>query len=438
MANKFVWSGATGLDDGTSWANAYLSMVRDWGVEPSFDPAVDYVYVRSVHAETPAGIADIVGSSTPESPARIVSVLGAATGTAPGALTKGAKVTTASDLIRNNGHLYVYGIEFNSGNGNTVGNSGDMLALFESCDFVNTSNDNVTLGNSANNVKHESVFLNCGFDLSNVTKGISFSGKSVRLVGCVWKQNTNDIIVALPSRGGLFEILNCDLSLFTGGVVDGVRNTGGFSLNISRCSMGAGSVIVNGTVTNAGFTVTSSHNQIGTDADPSFQKSEHRAAGKIETDANVYRVGGASDGVRATPISWKATPDKARFPAPALALIRPIVAFAPTGLKTYRLYIASNAQQTNRDVWAEFTLVSDVDTSSLAVMKSTRMVPLGTPVAYPLDGVSSWVGSDTSVIQVIEVTHTAMKAGAVSARILMASDAGVDGFIHVDGVLEIV
>ena len=56
MSNQFVDSNATGLNDGSSWTDAYTSLMRDWGAEGDFTVATDHVYVRSIHAESGAGM----------------------------------------------------------------------------------------------------------------------------------------------------------------------------------------------------------------------------------------------------------------------------------------------------------------------------------------------------------------------------------------------
>src|SRR3990172_5296787 len=119
MANKFVWSGATGANDGSSWDNAYTSLMRDWGAEAGFTPATDYVYVRSVHSET-SGTALTITGSTAEgtiAPCRIVCVVGDTTGTTPGNLATGAAVNTTSGVdINIIESIYLYGVEFFSNN----------------------------------------------------------------------------------------------------------------------------------------------------------------------------------------------------------------------------------------------------------------------------------------------------------------------------------
>ena len=116
MTNQFVWSGAGGADDGSSWDNAYVSLMRDWGAEGDFTPGTDFVYVRSVHAESTAGTLTITGSTAEGTTdqVRVISVVGDTTGTTPGNLAAGASVTatgSTNDINIIEG-IYIYGVDF--------------------------------------------------------------------------------------------------------------------------------------------------------------------------------------------------------------------------------------------------------------------------------------------------------------------------------------
>ena len=83
MANKFVWSGATGADDGSTWEDAYVSLMRDWGAEAGFTTGTDHIYVRSVHAESTGAALTMTGNAPSGSTAwpDIRCVVGDTTGT---------------------------------------------------------------------------------------------------------------------------------------------------------------------------------------------------------------------------------------------------------------------------------------------------------------------------------------------------------------------
>src|SRR3990172_3715004 len=137
MANKFVWSGATGANDGSSWDNAYTTLMRDWGAEAGVTPATDYIYVRSVHSETSGSTLTITGSTAEGTTAacRVICVVGDTTGTTPGNLATGADVNTnatTADIVLNL-RLYIYGVEFYSNNDLNVSNFSDGDIALEQC-----------------------------------------------------------------------------------------------------------------------------------------------------------------------------------------------------------------------------------------------------------------------------------------------------------------
>jgi hypothetical protein len=188
-----------------------------------------------------------------------------------------------------------------------------------------------------------------------------------------------------------------------------------------------------------GFRVESYHCQIGTDADPSYQMEIQDSRGKIVTDTSRYRTGGASDGVRATPISWDfdTTAGSVRgYPGHALEG-PPISAWTPGNGSTahvYRVAFASDATINDDELWIELEGPNDAATNSLAALKTTRVAPRTTAAAYTTDSGATWTGSGVGTKQYMQITYTPDKPGPVTVRVRMAK---ASDNIYIDPKIQI-
>jgi hypothetical protein len=207
----------------------------------------------------------------------------------------------------------------------------------------------------------------------------------------------------------------------------------------SRCLLASGVTIVNGTIDVPGFRVESYHCQIGTDADPSYQMEIQDSRGKVSTGTARYRTGGASDGVRATPISWDfdTTAGSVRgYPGHALEG-PPITAWTDGDGSTahvYRIAFASDATINDDELWIELEGPNDAATNSLAALKTTRVAPRTTAAAYTTDSGSTWTGSGVGTKQYMQVSYTPDKPGPVTVRVMMAK---ASDNIYVDPKIQI-
>jgi hypothetical protein len=447
MANKFVWSGATGGADGSKWEDAYTSLMRDWGAEAGFTPATDFIYVRSVHAESAAGPLTITGSTAEgtTAPCRVLCCVGAATGTAPGALATGASVTaTGTTDININEGLYLYGVEFYSSDDIAVGPASiDHDVLLEQCRLELTgasSSDRMFLGGAGLAVGAIARLERCVLDFADAGQGLALRGGRVVIVGGSVAFDVNSLILTPTSGPGIVKIVGVDLSaLASSNVILGSVATYDRQLVLSRCLLATGATIVSGTIDVPGFRVESYHCQIGTDSDPAYQMEIQDSRGKIVTDTSRYRTGGASDGERTNPISWDmdTTAGSVRgYPGHALEG-PPITAWADgdgSTSHTYRVAIASDATIQDDELWIELEGPNDAATDSKAVFQTSRVAPLGTAANLPTDSGSTWTGSGVGTKQYAEVSYTPDKPGPISVRCYMAK---ASDNIYVDPKIQI-
>jgi hypothetical protein len=435
VANKFVWSGATGANDGSSWADAYTSLMRDWGAEGSFTPATDFIYVRSVHSETSSSTLTMTGSvADTTAPCRVICCVGATTGTSPGNLATGADVNTdnvAGHVVLDNG-LYVYGVEFYSKNEIFLGEDPtDQDIVLEDCrlELTGTATDYINIGDVSSSDAQKVVWKNVTIDFAINGQGIWVRHVTFSWIGGTCERDA-DTLLRVPAQGSKGNILLSGLDLST--LTSSALCSGSASVNadrlivFSRCLLATGATILNASIKEPGYRVEAYHCQIGTDADPAYQMAVEDARGLIITDTARYRTGGASDGERTNPISWDMDTASAGtlrgYPGHALES-PPIAAWTDgdgTTSHTYRIYFASDATLQDDELWIEVELPNDAATNPKASIVTNRVAPLSSAANHPTDGGSTWTGTGVGTKQYMEVSHTPDKPGPVLARIFMA------------------
>lgn len=432
MANKFVWSGAGGLNDGSSWDNAYTSLMRDWGVEGTFDPATDFVYVRSVHAESTAAALTISGTA-PEgtnAPVQVRCVEGDTTGTTPGALATGASVTTTgTNDISILEKIYIYGVDFIAGDDVNVGDTQDSdIVVEQGLLRLNggVSGDRFIIGNgSSRGVRIRLVDTDLQYGHASNMARVR-QGEFIWDGGSVLGTGPNDVFDLSAGRSTFIKVHNVDLSGIASG---GDLWKGDISyvckLKFSRCLLPASWNLTGATIDIAGTEISTFHCQNGTDSDPAYQMETLSYFGSVKADTARYRTGGASDGERTNPISWDmdtSVGSQRSYPAHALES-PPIVGWTDgdgSTAHTYRIYFASGASQGNDDIWFDLVGPNNAATDSLGLRNTTRVAPESSPSNYTTDGDSTWTGTDVGTKQYMEITYTPDKPGPISAVIHMA------------------
>ena len=448
MADKFVWSGASGANDGSTWEDAYTSVLRDWGAEAGFTPATDNVYVRSTHNETLSANTALRGSTANSATAgvRIYSVAGADTGTTPGALTAGGTVDNGANVadILYYARLYIHGMTLRTDEQDFNGSqaSGEHTEIvMEDCTLdLNIANSDMLLGRNTGDATVLRL-INCTIESANTANRILLSqSANFSWEGGAWSNNVTSLLQGDGSSIGGTQIANIvgvDLSAQSGNLVDVSGFHEGAIINFRRCLLHASATLVTGTISVPGTYVNFFHCDDGTDADPAYQIETYCFEGKVVTDSARYRTGGATDGERTNPLSWDmdTTVGTARaYPAPSLKSI-PIVGWTDgdgSTSHTYRIYFASGATQQDDDIWFELTGPNDAATNSLGEILSNRVAPETAASNHTSDSGSTWNGTDVGTKQYMDITYTPDKPGPISAVVHVTGDAGSTGHIYVD------
>lgn len=447
MTNKFVWSGASGANDGSAWEDAYTTLMRDWGAEGSFTPGTDFVYVRSVHSESSSGTLTMTGSSGEGTtlPPRIITVVGDTTGTTPGNLATGATVTKTgtSGQININESLYLYGVDFFSGNDIVTGFSGD-------CDFIMeqgrleltgvSGSDRMRFGGTSG-ISHRFHLIDVDVDFGQVGQLIAVDQGIFRWSGGTLHSNQTYLLGVFNHRTCVIRLEDLDLSVLTNDLTAATFFNAALDIRACRCQVGSGFGVTNGNL-DTGSRIATYHCQNGTDADPAYQMEVHTERGKVVTDTARYRDDDPTDGYRSNPISWDMDTtygSKRGYPGHPLES-DPIVCLIPgdgSTAYTVRAYFASGGTQQDDDFWMDVHRANDAATNSQGVRDTKRVAPETAAANHPTDSASSWTGTDVGTKQYVEQAITPDKAGALAVRFYMTADAGSIGHIYVSPFLEV-
>ena len=432
MADVFVWSGATGLNNGSQWEDAYTSLMRDYGAEAGFTPGTDFVYVRSIHDEDIAAVQILIGSTAKGTldPVRVLCVVGAATGTNPGALAVGAIVrTNGAYNISIDEKLYVYGVKFLSDKHIGLGatSSGDHQFILEKCrlELVSVSaTDAIIVGIDSVDFGFGIKLLDTDVDFAAAGQGFNINQSRLLWDSGSLGFNVTYLFEAIAGRQANVVVRNVDLSICSGTLVNCSAADVSDVIRFERCLLNP-AVTIDETIDIPGLRVETYLCQAGGESDPAYQMRVRTYQGVTKVDIARYRTGGASDGERTNPYSWSMDTSLGSnvielyepLESPPITRRTPGDGSTP---HTYRIYIASGAVQQNDEVWMDIYLPNDAAQNSLGVRKSTRAAPLATPVNLTTDGVSTWNGVDVGTKQYVEVTHTPDKPGEATARVYLA------------------
>lgn len=187
MATRYVYSGAGGSANGTSWANAYLTMAAAMAAPWA---AADVILVASDHSETTAAAVTLTLPTTPGM--KILSV-----NRTTGVLEVGASVavTSGANTLALGGKGYIYGVSFLSATGTsvsstlTIGSASTEHALFfESCSLkVRGTNTALTLsiGQISATTNDEMFFslVNCTYSFAATAQSIKVRNARIEIIG---------------------------------------------------------------------------------------------------------------------------------------------------------------------------------------------------------------------------------------------------------------
>jgi hypothetical protein len=310
VANVYVYSGAVGAANGSSWADAYTTFTA----AIAGSSAGDRYFVAGDHAESTAGAVTLTFKGTNAAPDQILCVdrAGSVPPVSADLLTTATVTTTGASALTIAGSHYCYGVTFACGSGATnaaltIANGAANNQVYDSCELQKngtTANASAiafgVVGSSPSSV----LLVNTGLQFGATGDGMALSQTEFR-----WKNTPTAIRGAtLPTtlsnvvtRAGRAVFEGVDLSaLGSGKTLVGASITAPWLYLFKDCKLGA-SVTVAATPTSPGAAET---NLIRCDSgDTNYRHERYRYEGTQTVETTIVRTGGASDGT--TPISWK-------------------------------------------------------------------------------------------------------------------------------------
>jgi hypothetical protein len=427
MASYYVYSGAVGAANGTSWADAYTKLATAL----SGKSAGDIFYVAHDHSETTASSVTL---SSPGSQTNFCKVICAnqAGSVPPVAADLRATAVIATSGANNmiiNGCTHFDGIIFNVG---TSGSCNFIIADDNNNETIRFDNCSLRLfsGGSGSNIywaggggdPNRNVLV----ELNNTT--LSFSHASQKTINAPvlrWRNTPSAILGTVPTvlfqpaTGGIVDCEGVDLSAFSGVLVGLTGNASGTQWRFVDCKL-------NASVTKATTNLSTMLGNGGTEvhfvrtgsSGVNYNIFKQSKTGVLNQETTVVRTGGASDGT--TPIAWKvdtsascsfATP----FECPLVAIWNDTTGSSKTA--TIEGIWGGGAVPNDDEIWVDVRYLGDAS-SPQASLVSDRKATILSSAAGQASSSETWGGSTTKFK--LNVSFTAQQEGWVYARVMCA------------------
>ena len=412
MATYYVYSGATGTGDGSSYTNAVTTFAA--GVAKL--AAGDSLYVLNTHAETTGATTTYALPGTPAAPNLVVCTDSSSNP------TTGAVITTNTCTLT--GAAYFYGFGFVA---TATGAPAISLASlinnwmrFSACYFslTNTGSASIYFGASALGK----------LDLINTYVKFAAAAHFIKVqTNTLWRNTVSAVQGVAPST--LFSastacLLRCealDLSFVTGTLVGTSSTTLGI-YDLKDCKIAAGVTIAASPAIIGQAVQTSRTDSAGTN----YKTNYITYRGTQSTETTVVRTGGASDGT--TAVSWKLATNAgvswpSNFETPPVVIWNSLT--GSTRNVTLHGIVNAAAQPNNDQLWIDVEYLSDASSGMGASASGTKANVLTTGTALAADTTSAWDSAATA--RANSTAYTAgqiYKAASNPGRIFFCTTAG--------------
>jgi hypothetical protein len=423
VASYYVYSGAGGSNNGTSWANAYTTLSAAF----SGKAAGDVFYVAHDHAEAVAGTTTLTGPGTVANPIKIIcaSRSGSVPPVSADRRATAQVTTTVNNQIIINGFAHYDGIIFITGN-STGTASLSLINASGSGHWLRMDNCSLRIGSTGNGqilIGGGGGTANGYVELNSTSMSFSGTGQSVECGGRLRWRNSTLIGSAMPtnliwprSAYGLdVECIGVDLSAAgSGKTIAPASGTSGPAIyRFIDCKLNA-SVTKSATPSNHGSTEVD-YIRSGSSG-VNYTVHRHRISGLLIEETTIVRTGGASDGT--TPIAWKVVTTanctySMPFECPPIAIWNDTTGSA----KTATVECIGAAIATDQEVWLDVEYLGDASSPQGSFVNDGNADLLAT-AANQTSSSETWGGS-TAAFK-LAVTFTAQQKGWVYARVKCA------------------
>ena len=428
MTTYFVSSasGAGGAGNGTSWANAFLTiaLALSGGRSPG-----DILFVGDDHAESTTGSQNWFFNSSPTVPNAIYVV--DHTKASPTAAdlkvgTLGAGSVQSDSAISFNMYGYVYGLYMESGVGSSAsiapsGGSSRFIVL-DHC-TIKCSSTSASARTFSATTSGASDYLTCTFIATSATMQFLLGSNISKFVNCTFQfPGTFTVPMFLPTTGGNSTVTfeGCDFSAFPGTQLMAPSHNGG-QFNIfkdCRLPTGAGLFTLAGDVRPEQSVVWVINSDSGA---TNYKFDSYHYGGEQHAVTNVFRTGGASQG---TPYSWKTTTytNNLWFMPVKLPMIS-IWNTATGAAKNVTVEgIADpfdfNIMPKNDEVWFDVEALESATSTKSVYRSGTKTVPIATGTALS-PSTAAWDTSFTRLNSTLMAANDLMKVPSNPGRIFI-------------------
>ena len=434
MTNYFVSSasGAGGAGNGTSWANAYLTIAAAC----SGKTGGDVLFIGDDHAENTTGVQNWFLSGSVTAPNAMYCVDHTkASPAVPADLkvgTLGAGSVQSDSTIAFNMYGYVYGMYMESG----VGSSGTISPQIGSSRFMVL--DHCTIKNSSTNAgartfislsSGTSEYLSCTFIATHATMQMNISASwAAKFINCTWLfPGSMTVPMLTPGSGGSSSVVfeGCDFSAFPGTQLFTPTHNGGQFFTLKDCKLPAGA----GLVTLAGdFRPEQSCIWlINCDSGATNYKFDvYHYGGELHAVTNVLRTGGASQG---TPYSWLVTSNANNLwnmpiRLPSISIWNPTTGAAVNvtveGIADPRDF---SALPNNDDIWFDVEALENASLPQGTYHFGTKAVPLATGSALTASS-AAWDCATARANSTAYSVGNTIKVSSNTGRLFVCTTAG--------------
>lgn len=400
MATYYVWSGATGADNGSSWTDAYISFAS---AVTAASTKGDVIKVHKTHQEALGGATtyafpnSIFVVCVDKDNSDALAEMDGTTG-AIGSQTGAATITLSGEY-----EVSIYGMCFRlpgtTNNQINVGSTADNALMCEKCLFLITTTGNNSffqLGPIASNFSSRLRFVDCTFKLYNQHTPLRPRSASCEFIGCTFAwTNTQPsrLFGAAENLTGDMSLSGCDLSSVSTNLF-GTQSVGPVTYVLQNCKLASGVTILEAH-TYANYLQAFLFNC--TSGDEHFHVAHYNGFGETVVSSSIYANDGAEYNTTGSKYSWKiVTTAEASFIAP---YVSPWIHTHNETLSAITPYLecmrdnSAGAVFQDDEVWAEFSYQGTTG-FPLGVFVNDRMALLGSPADQTASSktASDWTG----------------------------------------------
>lgn len=409
MATLYVWSGAGGANDGTSWTDAWTDIQSAW----TNWTTADVVYIASDHSQTQA-TEELFGADAMDdrTPFIIYSVDRTDDSYLPATAAQIA-VTGAAIDIDFNDSIHAHGVFFQLEDGNFDLNTTSQSWRFEDCNFKwtgTTADRGITLGGGG-------VFIGCTFDNTSGSGGYQIAGGNSGgdFYGCTFqgRSRSAQFFDMGQSRGLVSLFVGCDFSGLTN--VTNLNSASSRAAVIS-CKIASGDGFQNGAAGQQYLTTAYSTAVDGAGTAKNYIAEHYFMAGTVTQDTAINRDSGWTDEDGDTQLSHKMAPTSNLKGAHTPIYGPDLRAYIDsTGSKTFTVYAVHDfTTAPNQDeAWLEVFYLGTAN-SVLWSLGGGRSVFSTT--AWTV-GTEAWTGASGKTKMELSATVTVNKAGTYAVRV---------------------